>query len=233
MHEPIKRAIAFTIITIATLLLLYYFLRPNPTPRAIFNILSVAETIRDYLLSFKPFYIILSPAGSGSVVKVTTPGPSSTSRLVPIVVPSLELETRHLNVTVVYSSEVALSKTIAYNVVTLPSSNLTIPRDIDFSNVRTAIIHDDGRKLRVELVPYYNYTAKGGELIVDIFLFKCSLEIKERMSVRFLGYVDAVSYLRSYESVGDVYVYFNSHLVIHEYAKVIVIKIHYEVWSIE
>jgi len=232
MHEPIKRAITFTIFTVATILLLYLALRPNPTPRAIFNILSVAESIRDYLYSFKPFTILLMPAGSGSVVKVSVPHSTNPSQ-VPIIVPKLELETKTLNVTVVYRDEMSLMRVIPYNVIALPSSNLTISRDVDFSDKRTIVIHDDGRKLRVELVPYYNYTVRGEELIVDIFLFKCSLEIKEKMSVRFLGYVNAVSYLRSYESVGDVYVYFNNHLVVHEYAKVIVIKVHYEVWSIE
>ena len=232
MHEPIKRAIAFSLITIATLFLLLLILKPNPVPRAVIDILSIATTMRDFLYSFRPFVIVLAPAGTGSIIRVLVPSSLSSSSRALIMVPSIEIEERELNITVIYQGENSLSRIFAYSIIVLPSSKLIIPKDIDFSDRRTIIIHDDGDKLRIELVPYYNYSLMDYELVVDLFLFKCSLKLKERMNMYFLGYMELVTYLRSYENIGSIEVLLNGQRVLREYAKVIILRVHYEVWDI-
>jgi len=232
MHEPIKRALFFSILSVTALLFTSLILKPTLTPKNTINVFSTAVTIKAFLYSFKPFNILLASTNSYSAAEIPNLLKLSTPSLTPLITPSIGVEGRELNLTVIYKNELVLSEALTYDVIVLPSSGISLPRGLEFSDKRAIVIYDDGHKLGVELIPYYNYTLKDSILIIDIFLFKCKLELKERMNARFIGYMETTTYLRSYESVGNVRVLFNSFNVIYEYAKVIVIRVHYEVWAI-
>ncbi len=226
MEEALRRALALAVMTSAALLLLSLALRPRPSSGGEVSALAAAAAIRDCLLSFKPLVVLLKPGGLGSLRVVVAP------RQPAVAVPSIEVVRRALRVAVVFSGERALSRTLEYSVIALPSSGLVIPRDANFSSARTVVVHGDGSRLYVELVPYCNCTRRGWELLVELFLFRCSLEPKERMAIRFLGCVEAARYLRCYEGVGAVEVYLDGRLVVREYAKAVVLRVVYEVWEI-
>jgi len=150
----------------------------------------------------------------------------------PAIINSIKIKEKRLNLTVIYKNEQPMIRVLKYDVIVLPSSDLVIPRSSNFSHKRVVIIYKNGDGLCIEVVPYYNYTLKDEELIVGLFLFKCKFKLRERMYARFLGYAESIAYLRFYGVVGEIKVLLNGLEIIHEYAKVIVLKLYYEVWEI-
>ena len=234
MSELIKRLMLYTLVIVVVLLLLLLLFKPIQKP--VFDILAVALRIKASIYTFTPIQVIIGGTGWSSTVVGVSSGASSGGGGVtspsPIWVPFMNVSSRSLVVKAVFQGEESLRTAIDYNVIELPPSQVEVRKVVNYSGARAVLVYSEGNKTVVELVPYFNYSVRGETLVIDLYLFKCNFTLKKRVVIRFVGFVAGSKYARSYEAIGLIEVYFNEVKVVSERAKYLMLRVHYEVWSI-